>query len=113
MCVPNTSAQRQYLWDDLTAFSRVVNGPCLVVGDFNSFLFYDEKIGYEGVDVTPRSQFFNCVLECGLEDLKASGCVHSIISWTLRSLKQMRLVSWSKESQTIPSDHQLKKKYEG
>lgn len=66
----NERVKRLKLWEDLKKFKIIE--PWLLCGDFNSILNTDERIGAlvreaEMVDLT------NCMLACGLHDIKSSG----------------------------------------
>ncbi|GAB2291668.1 hypothetical protein Dimus_038167 [Dionaea muscipula] len=47
------------------------------MGDFNTFLRSSEKEGYIGINIEPRDDFLQCCVTAGLEDLRATGCLHT------------------------------------
>lgn len=48
------------------------------MGDFNAFLYENEKTGYEGVDSSPCADKQECMLTAGLTDLQSTDC---LLTW--------------------------------
>ncbi|XP_071901209.1 uncharacterized protein [Coffea arabica] len=65
----NSIDERECLWHDLVQLNVDSNCSWIALGDFNTILKMDEKIG--GLMVNPRDRSFgNCLFDCGLDDLK-------------------------------------------
>ncbi|XP_074315690.1 uncharacterized protein LOC141651897 [Silene latifolia] len=65
-------AERIPLWDSFIHMHAVVNGPWVVMGDFNNVLAMNERIGSETTNAELRG-FQECVATCGLMDTPAQG----------------------------------------
>ncbi|XP_074265652.1 uncharacterized protein LOC141588096 [Silene latifolia] len=65
------------LWQSLQLMHQVVAGPWVVMGDFNSVLAMDERIGSE-ISVVEMRDFQDCVDTCGIGDIPAHG---SFFTW--------------------------------
>lgn len=70
-------AQRTHLWDNLLKFGKIRADPWLIVGDFNTYLAFEEKIGFSGVNIEPCADLPSCMAELGLEDLSGTGFFHT------------------------------------
>ncbi|XP_074316134.1 uncharacterized protein LOC141652515 [Silene latifolia] len=68
----NRIAERVPLWESLTNMSGIVDGPWVVMGDFNNVLAMNERIGSE-VTIAEMRGFQNCVDARGLMDIPAHG----------------------------------------
>ncbi|XP_074277532.1 uncharacterized protein LOC141601161 [Silene latifolia] len=68
----NRVPDRVPLWGSLTAMHNVVNGPWIVMGDFNNVLALNERLGSEVSNYEIRD-FQQCVTDCGLVDVPAQG----------------------------------------
>ncbi|XP_074277385.1 uncharacterized protein LOC141601023 [Silene latifolia] len=68
----NRVAERIPLWLSFQQIHTVVNGPWVVMGDFNNVLAMNERIGYV-VTNAEMSDFQACVDNCGLGDILAHG----------------------------------------
>ncbi|XP_074320303.1 uncharacterized protein LOC141657078 [Silene latifolia] len=68
----NKVHERIPLWDYLRNMRQAVNGPWLVMGDFNNVLAMCERVGSEVSNYELRG-FQECVDDCGLVDLPAHG----------------------------------------
>ncbi|XP_074277529.1 uncharacterized protein LOC141601159 [Silene latifolia] len=73
----NRATKRIPLWQSLLLMHQVVNGPWVVMGDFNSVLAMDERIGSE-ISVAEVRDFQKCVDACGIGDIPAQG---SFFTW--------------------------------
>ncbi|XP_074313799.1 uncharacterized protein LOC141648993 [Silene latifolia] len=67
----NKVQERVPLWDSLRNMRQVVNGPWLVMGDFNNVLAMCERVGSEVSNYELRG-FQDCVEDCGI-NLPAHG----------------------------------------
>ncbi|XP_074305781.1 uncharacterized protein LOC141641002 [Silene latifolia] len=68
----NRVVDRLPLWHSLQLMHQVVAGPWVVMGDFNSVLAMDERIGSE-ISVAEMRDFQDCVDNCGIGDIPAHG----------------------------------------
>ncbi|XP_074314470.1 uncharacterized protein LOC141649687 [Silene latifolia] len=73
----NRVSERLSLWQSLQLMHQVVNGPWVVMGDFNSVLAMDERIGSE-ISSAEMRDFQECVDVCGIGDIPAHG---SFFTW--------------------------------
>ncbi|XP_074278368.1 uncharacterized protein LOC141601959 [Silene latifolia] len=73
----NKANERIHLWQSLQLMQHVVSGPWVVMGDFNSVLAMDERIGSE-ISVAEMRDFQECVDACGIGDIPAQG---SFFTW--------------------------------
>ncbi|CAN0912663.1 hypothetical protein LINGRAPRIM_LOCUS555 [Linum grandiflorum] len=64
---------RTALWDELVAISDHVNGPWLVLGDFNATLTSTDKQGGEEFSIPQSEDFTECLDRCALFDLGFAG----------------------------------------
>ncbi|XP_070033084.1 uncharacterized protein [Nicotiana tomentosiformis] len=69
----NSRAERKSLWSYLANISRGCHLPWLVVGDFNSVLRIDDRIGGNPITVGEIMDFHECVEECELIELPQQG----------------------------------------
>ncbi|XP_019260707.1 PREDICTED: uncharacterized protein LOC109238677 [Nicotiana attenuata] len=62
----NTIAGRKPLWDQLRNIRGSINGPWILLGDFNTILFSDDRVN--GVPVHPAEtvDFQNCITDLGV-----------------------------------------------
>ncbi|XP_074271538.1 uncharacterized protein LOC141595469 [Silene latifolia] len=68
----NRVAERVPLWHSLVAMRSVVQGPWIIMGDFNNVLAMCERIGSE-VTIAEMRGFQECVDMCGVVDIPAQG----------------------------------------
>ncbi|XP_074298734.1 uncharacterized protein LOC141629661 [Silene latifolia] len=68
----NKNADRKELWQSLLDFHSSIQGPWMVMGDFNNVLNMDERIGAP-VTLAEVKDFQECVDACGLYDLSSTG----------------------------------------
>ncbi|XP_074301068.1 uncharacterized protein LOC141632419 [Silene latifolia] len=66
------NADRKELWQSLLDFHSSLQGPWMVMGDFNNVLNMDERIGAP-VTLAEVKDFQECVDACGLYDLSSTG----------------------------------------
>ncbi|XP_074304878.1 uncharacterized protein LOC141639720 [Silene latifolia] len=66
----NRVNERLSLWNSLSIMNTLVNGPWVVIGDFNNVLALNERLGSEVTNYEIRD-FQKCVAECGLVDVPA------------------------------------------
>ncbi|XP_070052661.1 uncharacterized protein [Nicotiana tomentosiformis] len=83
--VLNTKEERRILWEDLVIHSRTCRKPWLVLGDFNSILSAEDRIGGNKVTWADVVDFNNCVMECDLLELPAQG---NRYTWSDKHYKQ-------------------------
>ncbi|XP_074282854.1 uncharacterized protein LOC141607401 [Silene latifolia] len=68
----NKDSDRVYLWNSMISLKPTVNGPWLIMGDFNNVHYVDERIGSQVTDSEVR-EFQNCVDICSLYDMISTG----------------------------------------
>ncbi|KAF7815394.1 putative ribonuclease H protein At1g65750 family [Senna tora] len=66
-------APRRELWNKLNSIGASMGDPWCIVGDFNAFLFYSEKIGGSSLGSRPDRHFLNMVDINSLVDLGYTG----------------------------------------
>lgn len=71
----NDPRQRLSLWNELEAFDDFNNRPWMIMRDFNSILYSDEKVGGAAVTSSQMVDFQNCIQAYCLFDLHYSGCL--------------------------------------
>ncbi|KAL5720793.1 hypothetical protein ACHQM5_013428 [Ranunculus cassubicifolius] len=71
--------KRKLVWDELRAFSNVIDGAWLLLGDFNAILRADEKMGGNGTLHNSLVEFNDLVNDLGLVDL---GFVGPKFTWS-------------------------------
>ncbi|XP_074305193.1 uncharacterized protein LOC141640239 [Silene latifolia] len=74
----NRLADRAILWQSIKNMKCCINGPWVVMGDFNNVLAMNERIGSE-VSAAEVREFQECVDVCGLNDIPAQG---AFFTWT-------------------------------
>ncbi|XP_062118853.1 uncharacterized protein LOC133832541 [Humulus lupulus] len=72
----NEDKKRAQLWIELEEISMKIQGPWIVMGDFNDILFSNERVG-KGSTKSPTQNFRDCVEKCNLEDLKYYGIFYT------------------------------------
>ncbi|RAL37786.1 hypothetical protein DM860_000480 [Cuscuta australis] len=77
----NEAARRVDLWKDLGTIASTCDKPWCIIGDFNSVLELDDRIGGNPVTIEETSDFKNCVQTCGLEEIPSEG---SKYTWSNR-----------------------------
>ncbi|XP_062112848.1 uncharacterized protein LOC133824003 [Humulus lupulus] len=85
----NEDKKRAQLWMDLEEISMQIQGPWIVMGDFNDILFSNERVG-KGSTKSPTQDFRDCVEKCNLEDLKYSGIFYT---WNNKQKPEDRVFS--------------------
>ncbi|XP_056691804.1 uncharacterized protein [Spinacia oleracea] len=85
----NSQYERCALWNDLCSLAGKINGPWILMGDFNCVLNTDERIG-SAVRLSELKDFQNCVNSCGLEDAKFTG---NFYTWNNKQLGNNRVFS--------------------
>ena len=79
----NLQSQRASLWTELKYIScSIVNLPWVVMGDFNTARYTNEKLGGRRLKISQLRDFNDCLDICALSDIRSTG---SIWSWTNRS----------------------------
>jgi len=75
----NLSSERTLLWQDLVYLTNTfISGAWVVMGDFNTARFSDEKLGGKAFSSEKLSHINDCINSCQLKDLRHLG---SIWSW--------------------------------
>ncbi|XP_074297629.1 uncharacterized protein LOC141628372 [Silene latifolia] len=74
----NRLADRSPLWHSIKTMKSYINGPWVVMGDFNNVLAMNERIGSD-VSTAEVREFQECVDVCGLNDIPAQG---DFFTWT-------------------------------
>ena len=82
----NTITQRQILWRDLRNIAGNMHLAWGVVGDFNTTLYPEERIGGDNINYMEINDFATCIEDCGLQEVKSTG---AFFTWTNKS-------TWSK-----------------
>ncbi|XP_019263743.1 PREDICTED: uncharacterized protein LOC109241456 [Nicotiana attenuata] len=72
----NDPALRSGLWRDITIIANQVLGAWEIMGDFNSILNQEDRVGSK-VSYVKIKEFKECVEQCGLKELKSSGCFYT------------------------------------
>ncbi|XP_060972340.1 uncharacterized protein LOC133038266 [Cannabis sativa] len=83
----NNKARRETLWKDLAALATMESW--FLMGDFNDILLKEERIGHK-VKYYPDIAFANCVEQCRLEDVKATG---NFFTWSNKQQGKDRICS--------------------
>lgn len=65
----NTKEERKSLWDYLLQVNGTIKEAWLVLGDFNSVLHKEDRIGGNPVTWVEVEDFAHCIEECGLVQL--------------------------------------------
>ncbi|XP_062113962.1 uncharacterized protein LOC133824968 [Humulus lupulus] len=85
----NEDRKRKKLWEDLKEVLAQVQGPWLLIGDFNDILVSNERVGRRSTK-GPTQEFRECVDYCKLEDLKFSG---AFFTWNNKQMSEFRVCS--------------------
>ncbi|XP_070030068.1 uncharacterized protein [Nicotiana sylvestris] len=72
------SILRKQLWADLVNFAGSLNGPWVVIGDFNVISEPEEKIGGNPYRIDKSFDFIECLSDCSLQD---GGFLGNIVTW--------------------------------
>lgn len=73
---------RNFLWADITSFSKLFDNPWIILGDFNTVLASHEKVGGKNVHPRATANVIESFQEANLCDLKLKGCR---FTWSNRS----------------------------
>nr|XP_009600461.1 uncharacterized protein LOC104095915 [Nicotiana tomentosiformis] len=73
----NTKEERRGLWEYLEEHVARCKRPWLVIGDFNSVLNMEDRIGGNPVSWAEVVEFNKCIEACGLIELPNQGCRYS------------------------------------
>ncbi|CAH2936087.1 MAG: hypothetical protein CPSOU_6785 [uncultured Paraburkholderia sp.] len=82
----NSLVGRRNLWDFLIRRQPADQQPWLIMGDFNSMLYEDDKLNGNAVSAYETRDFLNCILSTGFSDVASVG---ERYTWTNREV-------WSK-----------------
>lgn len=69
----NTKEERKSLWSYLDAVSRNIGSPWIVMGDFNSVLYIEDRVGGNLITMAKITEFHRCIEQCELVELPTSG----------------------------------------
>ncbi|KAM3219264.1 hypothetical protein P3L10_023795 [Capsicum annuum] len=69
----NTKEERHELWESLVRHSRICTKPWMLLGDFNSILKAEDRIGEAPVVWSEIVDFKSCVHDCGLLEFPTPG----------------------------------------
>ena len=70
----NIQSQRIPMWTDLQGIASAhTNLPWLVMGDFNTVRFTDEKLGGKPITFNKLKEFNDCIDFCSLSDMRCTG----------------------------------------
>ena len=73
----NLVEQRTPLWDSLVSLSSSINDPWCVLGDFNSILNQNDRIGGTIVTEGETKDFADCIQNCGLQEFSFEGAFYT------------------------------------
>ncbi|XP_074298275.1 uncharacterized protein LOC141629118 [Silene latifolia] len=85
----NDLQDRKDLWNRLTHFKSLINGPWIVMGDFNTVLSPCERLGGQSTE-EEIADFQDCVDCCNLVDISATG---SYFTWNNKQEAATRVYS--------------------
>ncbi|XP_074283054.1 uncharacterized protein LOC141607602 [Silene latifolia] len=85
----NEGTARRDLWEKLERINGQWNGPCPIVGDFNTVITPDERVG-ENTKQSYMDEFIECLANCEVADLAATGAFYT---WTNKQEPQTRVYS--------------------
>lgn len=89
----NTLEDRRLLWDEIVDQHSHISSPWMVLGDFNCILNVDEREGGRLVSAHQLQDQLNCIMSCGLMDLRYMGCKFTWDNGTVRSKLDRVLVN--------------------
>ena len=73
----NLVEQRLPLWESLRSISNSIDDPWCVMGDFNSILNLEDRIGGTTVTENETRDFADCILYCGLQEFSFEGAYYT------------------------------------
>ncbi|XP_056694797.1 uncharacterized protein [Spinacia oleracea] len=85
----NSQKERVALWKDLGDIAARLNGPWILMGDFNCVLHAGERVG-SAVRLGEIQDFQNCISKCQVEDAKSSG---NFYTWNNKQQGDKRVFS--------------------
>ncbi|XP_075096511.1 uncharacterized protein LOC142174589 [Nicotiana tabacum] len=85
----NNQSMRRRLWEDIKSIHQMVNGPWAIMGDFNSILSTEERVG-SSVTMAKIREFKKCMEECSLQDMRSSGAYYT---WSNKQPGDSRVMS--------------------
>ncbi|XP_061371392.1 uncharacterized protein LOC133313981 [Gastrolobium bilobum] len=77
--------ERRQLWENLNQLRNTVTLPCMLMGDFNSYIHSSEKFGGGEPDWRSIQDFNDCLLSCSLADVGYQG---PKFTWQLGRLQE-------------------------
>ncbi|KAJ8420047.1 hypothetical protein Cgig2_011170 [Carnegiea gigantea] len=75
----NHESQRHVLWQDLTVITAHMNSVWCILGDFNSVLYKEDRIGGEEIKDHKIKEFAACIETCELTEMQSTRACYS---WT-------------------------------
>ncbi|XP_070046258.1 uncharacterized protein [Nicotiana tomentosiformis] len=67
---------RRQLWEDIKRVHQMVKGPWAIMGDFNSILSREDRVG-SSVTMTEIREFKKCMEEFSTQDMRSSGAYYT------------------------------------
>ncbi|KAJ8430000.1 hypothetical protein Cgig2_033925 [Carnegiea gigantea] len=90
----NSKTMRRQLWEDIEAISIHMSTPWGVMGDFNSVLHPNERLGGNAIEEGDIRDFAKCLLRSELHELKSTG---AFFSWNNKKV-------WSRLDRMLVND---------
>lgn len=69
----NTITEEKPLWEQLRRLKGTINGPWIILGDFNTILHSDDRINGIPVHPTETVDFQNCITDLGVGQVTRKG----------------------------------------
>ncbi|GKU97282.1 hypothetical protein SLEP1_g10449 [Rubroshorea leprosula] len=69
---------RNILWQELTTMANVIQGPWMIIGDFNDVVDQSEKFGGNDISQTRVRAYLDCMNNCNMVDL---GLIGNRFTW--------------------------------
>lgn len=79
----NQDHQRLKLWQDLQDIASQMTGAWCVLGDFNSVLYKDDRIGGQEITDLEIKDFAQCLEVCELTEMRSTG---AYFTWTNKTI---------------------------
>lgn len=69
----NTITEEKPLWEQLRRLKGTINGPWIILGDFNTLLHSDDRVNAVLVHPTETIDFQNCITDLGVGQVTRKG----------------------------------------
>ncbi|KAJ8423395.1 hypothetical protein Cgig2_029230 [Carnegiea gigantea] len=79
----NHESQRHVLWQYLTEIAAHMNSAWCIIGDFNSVLYKEDRIGGEEIKDHEIKDFAECLEACEMNETRSTGAYYS---WTNKTI---------------------------